>query len=98
VPPPQVLASGRTWSELSPALRGALRRHSSVLGTFKLKGVEAPQEVVHLADELLALRPYLAPRWAGAWPAGSCAGRGGPSGMHARGVLHEAGRHEPAAA
>jgi hypothetical protein len=58
----QVLASRRTWSQLSPTLRSALRRHSSVLGTFKLKGVETPQEVVHLADDLLALRPYLAPR------------------------------------
>ena len=62
LPPPQVLVSGRTWSELSPGLLAGLRAHSSLLGTFKLKGVEQPQEVVHVADDQLALRPYLAPR------------------------------------
>lgn len=55
--------SGRTWSELSPELQSQLRRHSSALGTFKLKGVEQPQEVMHVADELLSLRPYLVPRY-----------------------------------
>ena len=58
-----MLVSGRTWSELSPELQSQLRRHSSALGTFKLKGVEQPQEVMHVADELLSLRPYLVPRY-----------------------------------
>jgi hypothetical protein len=65
----QVLVSGRTWGELSPAVRSSLQAHSCVLGCFKLKGVEVPQEVVHVADDLLGLRPYLAPRWGAAEPA-----------------------------
>lgn len=69
--PPQVLVSGRTWGELSPPLRSSLQAHSCVLGSFKLKGVEVPQEVVHVADDLLGLRPYLAPRCV--WGGGLCA-------------------------